>query len=106
MHIMSLSSPDEQYYMDIGATSHITRSQGTLMNYSPLTHHLSNAIVVGNGHMIPVHGHGHISLPSSHKPLTIKMSFMPQNLLKISFPFATLLMIIWFQLNLIFLAFL
>ena len=27
---------------------------------------------MGNGHMIPVHGHGQLSLPSSHKSLTLK----------------------------------
>ena len=52
------------------------------MNYSPLTHHLSNAIVVGNGHMIPVHGHGHISLPSSHKTLTLKNVLHAPKLIK------------------------
>ena len=55
--------------MDTGTTSHMTRSQGTLINYYPLKHRLNNAIVVGNDHMIPVHGHGHVSFPSSQKTL-------------------------------------
>ncbi len=58
--------------MDTGATSHITKSQGTLMHYSPLKHHFNNSIIVGNGHMIPVHGHEHVSLPPSNHPLTLK----------------------------------
>ena len=38
MHNLSLSSPDEQYYMDIGATSHMSHSRGTLLNYCSLKH--------------------------------------------------------------------
>ena len=60
MHTLSLTSPDEQYYLGTDATSHMTRSQDTLINYYPLKRHLNNAIVVGNGDMIPVHG---LSLP-------------------------------------------
>ena len=58
MHSLSLSSPNEQYYMDTSATSHMTQSQGNLLYYSSFKHPLHNAIVVGNGHMIPVQGHG------------------------------------------------
>ena len=71
MHTLSLSSPDEQFYMDTGATSHMTRSQCTLMHYSPFKRHLSHAIIIANGHMIPVHGHGHLPLSSSPKSLTL-----------------------------------
>ena len=52
------TSIDAQYYMDIGATSHMTYSKGTLHNYIPLKHPHNNAIV-GNGHTIPVHGYRH-----------------------------------------------
>ena len=58
--------------MDIDATSHMTKSQGNLLNYSLLKHPLKNAIIIGNGHMIPVQGHGHIFLPSSHNTFTLK----------------------------------
>ena len=68
MHTLSLSSPDEQFYMDTSATFHMTRSQGTLMHYSPLKHHLSHAIIVGNGHMILVHGYGHILISQTPYP--------------------------------------
>ena len=58
--------------MDTGTTSHMTRSQGTLINYYPLKHRLNNAIVVGNDHMIPVHGYRHVSLLSPNQSLTLK----------------------------------
>ena len=70
--------------------SHTTHSQGTFLNYFPLKHRFDNAIIVGNGHIISVHGHGHVSLPSPNEPLTLK------NILH-----APKLMIIWSLLNLI-----
>ena len=106
MHTLSLSSPDEQFYMDTGATSHMTRSQGTLMHYSPLTHHLIHAIIVGNGHMFQFML-TYISLyPRLLNLLPLTMFYMPFALLKISSPFTNLHMTIWFPLNLIILAFL
>ena len=84
MHTVSLSSPDEKFYMTAGATSHMTRSQGTLLNYSLLKCHLNNVIivVVCNGHIIPVHGHRHLSLPSSKKSLTFKNVLPAPKLIK------------------------
>ena len=58
--------------MDTSATSHMSKSQGTLMHYFPLKHHFSNAIIVGNDHMIPVHGYRHVSLLSPNQSLTLK----------------------------------
>ena len=106
MHSLSLSSPDEQYYMDTGATSHMTPSQGNLLHYSPFKHPLHNAIVVGNGHLIPVQGHGKISLPSSRKSLTLKNVLHAPQLIKNLKSVRNLHVIIWFPLNLILLVFL
>ena len=86
--------------MDNGATSHMTHSQGTFINYSPLEHHFNNAIIIGNGHMIPVLGHGHVSLPSLNHKLTLKNVLHALNLSKTSSMFATLRMIIWFLMSL------
>ena len=72
MNTLSLSTPNEQFYMDTGATSHMTHSQGNLMLYFPLKHEFNNAIVVGNGQMIPIHGYGQLSFPSLQQPLTLK----------------------------------
>ena len=82
MNTLYLSTPDEQFYMDTGATSHMTRSQGNLMPYFPLKHQFNNAIVVGNGLMIPVHGHEQLSFPSSQKPLTLKNVLHAPKLIK------------------------
>ena len=82
MHKLSLSSLDEQYYMDTGATSYMSHPQGTLLNYCFLKHRFNNAIIVGNGHMIPIHGHGHVSLPSPNEPLTLKNVLHAPKLIK------------------------
>ncbi|CAJ2675725.1 unnamed protein product [Trifolium pratense] len=75
MHTSSISSPDGQWYMDSGATSHMTGDGGNLTSYF----NMSNDITVGNGHHIPVIGCGHVSLPNSltlnnvlHAPKLIK----------------------------------
>ncbi|XP_057545773.1 uncharacterized protein LOC130824771 [Amaranthus tricolor] len=82
MHNLSLSSPDEQYYMDTNATSHMSHSQGTFLNYCPLKYRFNNAIVVGNGHMISIHDHGHVSLPCPNQPLTLKNVLHAPKLIK------------------------
>ena len=60
MHTMTLSDPN--YYMDTGATSHMTTSQGNLSSYFPLSNSHNNSIIVGDGSKIPIHGYGHKSL--------------------------------------------
>ena len=82
MNTLSLSTPDEQFYMDTSPTSHMTRSQGTLFPYCPVKHQFNNAIVVGNGNLIPVLGHGHISFPSSQKSLSLKNVLHAPKLIK------------------------
>ena len=68
--------------MDTGATSHRSRSQGTLLPYFPLKHQFNNAIVVINGNLLPVLGHRHISFPSSQKSLTLKNVLHAPKLIK------------------------
>ena len=48
MHTLSLSSPNKQFYMDTDANSHMTRCQGSLLNYSLLKHPLNNGIIIGS----------------------------------------------------------
>ena len=64
MYTLGLTPPDANWYLDIGATSHMTSGQGTL-SLSPYVQ-LSNSrgILVGNGHSIPIHGYGHTTLSS------------------------------------------
>ena len=47
MKNLSLNVPDENWYMDTGATSHMTTSQGTLSTYSNLS--INKNIVIGSG---------------------------------------------------------
>ena len=98
MHTLSLSSPDEHFYMDTVATSHTTHPQGNFLKYFPLKHHHNNHIIVGNGNMIPVQGHGDLAISPSNLSLTLKLSYMPLNSLKILSLFVSLLVIIKFLL--------
>lgn len=55
-HSLSLNPPDDYWYMDTGATSHMTSNQGTfscIFNSST-----SNHIIVGNGNSLPVTASG------------------------------------------------
>ena len=82
MRTLSLTSLDEKFYMDTGATSHMTHSQGTLVNYFPLKHPHNNHIIVGNGNMIPVHRHNNLPISSSHPSLTLKNVLHAPRLIK------------------------
>lgn len=84
MHTFSISPPDDQWYMDNVANSHMTGNGGNLTSYF----NMSNNINVGNVHHIPVIGCGHASLPNSltlknvlHVPKLIKkILFLSENL--------------------------
>ncbi|KAL2894569.1 Retrovirus-related Pol polyprotein from transposon RE2 [Bienertia sinuspersici] len=60
MHTMSLADPN--YYMDTGATSHMTNSQGNLSSYFRLSKNNHNSIIVGDGSKVPITGYDHKSL--------------------------------------------
>jgi len=75
MCTFSISPPDNQWYMDNRATSHMTGNGGNLTSYF----NTSNNIIVGSGHHIPVIGCGNASLLNSltlnnvlHAPKLIK----------------------------------
>lgn len=71
MHTMGISQPDPNWYMDTGATSHMTSAPGTLSSYSKVS--TPSGIIVGNGHSIPICGLGHATLPSPNSSsLTLK----------------------------------
>ncbi|XP_021760551.1 uncharacterized protein LOC110725371 [Chenopodium quinoa] len=76
LHTLSLHQPDDNWYMDTGATSHMTSNQGTLSSYFNLSNH--HNIIVGNGSGIPIHGHGQASLP----PFTLNNVLHAPNLIK------------------------
>lgn len=67
MHTSYLHQPDDNWYMDTGATSHMTANPGTLTSYFNLSK--NNGIIVGNGNTIPIRGYGHTFLTPPHPPL-------------------------------------
>ncbi|XP_057530006.1 uncharacterized protein LOC130808564 [Amaranthus tricolor] len=70
MQALSFPQPDGNYYMDTGATSHMTADAGILSSYfnSSNKHH---NIIVGSGHLIPIIGHGRTNLPPPYPPFTL-----------------------------------
>ncbi|XP_048494626.1 uncharacterized protein LOC125494834 [Beta vulgaris subsp. vulgaris] len=81
MHTLGLTPPDPNWYMDTGATSHMTSSHGTLNSYFNLS--ISNGMIVGNGHSISIRGYGDAHLPSSNPPLTLKNVLHAPKIIKI-----------------------
>lgn len=82
MHTMSLHQPDPSWYMDTGATSHMTSSTGNLSSYFNLSNHPTNNIIVGNGHTIPILGYGHTNFSSPGHSLSINNVLHAPKLIK------------------------
>ncbi|XP_021734029.1 uncharacterized protein LOC110700735 [Chenopodium quinoa] len=82
MHTMTLKQPDPAWYMDTGATSHMTSSSGNFSSYFNLSNHPRNSIVVGSGQTISIHGYGHTNLPSPNPPLSLKNVLHAPKLIK------------------------
>ncbi|KAD7477643.1 hypothetical protein E3N88_00779 [Mikania micrantha] len=79
-HTMALNPPDNTWYADTGATSHMTHSSGTLTSYvnkSPFRN-----IIVGNGSHVPIHGSGHHILSNLTRPLHLYNVLHVPNLIK------------------------
>ncbi|KAL9239100.1 hypothetical protein vseg_013451 [Gypsophila vaccaria] len=69
MQTMTLQSPDDSGYMDMGASSHMTSDQGKLTSYFNLS--TNSCITVGNGHTIPIRGCGHTHVTRPLPPLIL-----------------------------------
>lgn len=80
MHTLGLNPTDPNWYMDTGATSHMTSEQGKLSSYFNLSN--NRGIVVGNGHSIPIRGYGHTNLSSPNPPLALKNVLHSPQLIK------------------------
>ncbi|XP_074297686.1 uncharacterized protein LOC141628440 [Silene latifolia] len=80
MQSLSLQQPDDTYYMDTGASSHMTSNNANLSSYSRLSknHH----IVVGNGSLIPIVGRGAMTLPPPNQHLTLNNILHVPNIIK------------------------
>jgi len=56
MHTLDITPPDLNWYMDTGATSHMTSTSGNLTSYFNMSNH--RGITIGNGQSIPIRGYG------------------------------------------------
>ena len=80
MHTLSIAPPDAQWYMDTGATSHMTANGGNLTSYLNMSNNRN--ITVGNGHTIPIIGYGHALLPESKHPFILNNVLHAPKLIK------------------------
>ncbi|XP_074314419.1 uncharacterized protein LOC141649633 [Silene latifolia] len=69
MQSLNLQQPDDNYYKDTRASSHMNSNNGNLVSYSTLSG--NRAIVVGNGNLIPIRGIGHTALPFPNNSLKL-----------------------------------
>lgn len=78
---LTLSDPGAaDWYMDSGATSHLTGSAGMIMSNLKNASHQS--VVVGNGSKIPVTYSGSTYLPSSSRPLALNNVLVTPQIIK------------------------
>lgn len=73
-------NPDQNWYLDTGATNHMTHSTGTLSSY--INNSIPNHIVVGNGFKIPINGTGHTTLSPPLPPFKINNALVAPHLIK------------------------
>ncbi|KAD3640471.1 hypothetical protein E3N88_29694 [Mikania micrantha] len=71
---------DNHWYMDTGATNHLTSDQGMISVPSQVNS--INSIFVGNGSCMPVFGSGHSTLTNSSKPLSLNNILYTPNAIK------------------------
>ncbi|GKA03565.1 ribonuclease H-like domain-containing protein [Tanacetum coccineum] len=75
-----MASRDQQWYMDTGATSHLSSHTGNL-HTSSLNRNF-NSIIVGNGSSIPVTHSGHVQIPNPYRPLHLRNVLVTPNIIK------------------------
>ncbi|XP_074287645.1 uncharacterized protein LOC141612793 [Silene latifolia] len=70
MYTLGLHPPDPNWFMDTGATSHMTANAGTLSSY--FNSSIKNGIIVGNGKTIPISGYGQSKINHPKHPFILK----------------------------------
>ncbi|XP_071699816.1 uncharacterized protein [Rutidosis leptorrhynchoides] len=81
MHTMSLNPPDDNWYLDTGAISHMPNNQGKFMFYYPT--YCSKCIIIEDGNGLPIQGYGHNLIPSySTRPLHLNSILYSPHLIK------------------------
>ncbi|KAJ9547776.1 LOW QUALITY PROTEIN: hypothetical protein OSB04_020319 [Centaurea solstitialis] len=69
-HTMAIHPPDQTWYADTGATSHMTNNSGNFTSY--VNNGLFRNVIVGDGSPIPIRGIGHQTLLYPFPPLLLK----------------------------------
>ena len=77
---MQMQQPDSSWYMDIGSTSNLTRDASKLSNFSRFNK--DNYILVGNGHRVPVFGHGNAITSYLNHPYRLNNVCLVTNIIK------------------------
>ncbi|KAL8096904.1 hypothetical protein AgCh_030112 [Apium graveolens] len=80
MQTITLQQPDENWYLDTGASSYMTSNSGNLSSYSNLSNH--GKVLVGNGSEIPIIGLGTKRLTPPLPPLLLKNVLHAPHLIK------------------------
>ncbi|GJU66123.1 retrovirus-related pol polyprotein from transposon TNT 1-94 [Tanacetum coccineum] len=75
-----MASRDQQWYMDTGATSHLSSHTGNL-HTSSLNRNF-HSIIVENGSSIPVTHSGHVQIPNPYRPLHLRNVLVTPNIIK------------------------
>ena len=82
-HAFSTMSPtprDNHWYMDTGATSHMTNISGKLLSISNKGNY--NSVIVGNGMRIPSTGIGNTTIPTRNQPLQLSNVLVTPDIVK------------------------
>jgi hypothetical protein len=70
--------PNGEWYLDTGASSHMSNSSGMLSDLTP-SH---SRIVVGNGSTLPVSHSGHLAIPTTSNPIQLRNILVSPSLIK------------------------
>ncbi|GKD02129.1 ribonuclease H-like domain-containing protein [Tanacetum coccineum] len=75
-----MASHDQQWYMDTGATSHLSSHTGNLQ--TSFLNHNFHLVIVGNESSMPVTHYGHVQIPNPYRPLHLKNVLVTPNIIK------------------------
>ncbi|XP_074306461.1 uncharacterized protein LOC141641708 [Silene latifolia] len=69
IYTLGLTPPDPRWFMDTGATSHMTSDAGKISSY--VNKSIKHGILVGNGQYAPINGYGSTVLPKPNPPFAL-----------------------------------
>ncbi|GJR28470.1 ribonuclease H-like domain-containing protein [Tanacetum coccineum] len=75
-----MASHDQQWYMDTGATSHLSSHTGNLQ--TSFLNRNFHSVIVGNGSSIPVTHSGHVQIPNPYRLLHLRNVLVTPNIIK------------------------